>query len=153
MQVDDFEPVVIKENMKPQIRERSVDDYGRSYGTGRRKTSAARVWIKEGSGQISINGRSIADYFQFHLRKHALEAMEFTDRAGQFDMMCTVKGGGVAGQAGAIRLGVARALEAYEPNLRPLLKTHGLLTRDARKVERKKSGQKKARKKFQWVKR
>jgi len=187
-EVGDFETVLVKEALKTQFRERSVDEYGRSYGTGRRKTSVARVWIKEGAGQVSINGRSISDYFQFHLRQHAMEAMELTETAGNFDMMCTVKGGGVSGQAGAIRLGIARALEAFEPNLRPLLKTRkplysvrhvsiiafcssctiwhsvlffvlstgivdGLLTRDDRKVERKKIGQKKARKKFQWVKR
>lgn len=152
-EVDDFEPVVVKEALKTQFRERTVDEYGRSYGTGRRKTSVARVWIKEGAGQVSINGRSITDYFQFHQRQHAMEAMELTETAGNFDMMCTVQGGGVSGQAGAIRLGVARALEAFEPNLRPVMKIHGLLTRDDRKVERKKIGQKKARKKFQWVKR
>jgi small subunit ribosomal protein S9 len=125
-EVDDFEPVIVKEALKTQFRERSIDEFGRSYGTGRRKTSVARVWIKEGAGQVSINGRSINDYFQFHLRQHAMEAMELTETAGHFDMMCTVKGGGVSGQAGAIRLGIARALEAFEPNLRPLLKTRKL---------------------------
>ncbi len=153
MPVDDFEPQVVKERLKSQIRERTVDDMGRAYGTGRRKTSAARVYLQEGGGQVLINGRALTDYFQFHLRKHALEALEFTETAGKFDIFCTVTGGGLSGQSGAIRLGVARALEAFEPNLRPLLKSYGLLTRDARSVERKKVGQKKARKKFQWVKR
>ena len=120
--MDDFAPEIVKENLKYQIREKCIDEFGRAYGTGRRKTSSARVWVMEGSGQVSINDRNITEYFQFHLRKHAMEALEFTQTAGKYNIMCTVKGGGVSGQAGAIRLGVARALEAYEPNLRPAMK-------------------------------
>jgi small subunit ribosomal protein S9 len=137
----------------PKIREREIDAKGRAYATGRRKTSVARVWIKEGCGQITVNDKNFCDFFTTTPREHVLEAFVISKTSGFFDVMCTAKGGGPMGQAGAVRLGIAKALEAYDPMLRPLLRSNGLLTRDSRRVERKKPGQKKARKKFQWVKR
>jgi ribosomal protein S9 len=137
----------------PKIRERQIDEKGRAYATGRRKTSVARVWIKEGCGQITVNDKNFCDFFTTTPREHVLEAFVISKTSGFFDVMCTAKGGGPMGQAGAVRLGIAKALEAYDPMLRPLLRSNGLLTRDSRRVERKKPGQKKARKKFQWVKR
>lgn len=130
-----------------------IDEKGRSYGTGRRKTSVARVWVKEGTGAITVNNRRFVDYFQPLQRFDIVDVFVASDTAGKFDVWCTVKGGGVTGQAGAVRLGIARALEKYSPDLRPALSSAAMLTRDPRRVERKKPGQKKARKKFQWVKR
>ena len=132
---------------------RTRDEFGRAYGTGRRKTSVARVWIKEGSGQIVVNDKSFIDYFQPIQRDHALGAFVASKTAGLFDTFCTVKGGGISGQAGAVRLGISRALEVVDPSYRVLLRKEDMLTRDSRRVERKKPGQKKARKQFQWVKR
>ena len=133
---------------------RVVDEFGRAYGTGRRKSSVARVWIKEGSGQFVVNDKNFVDYFQPIQREHALGAFVASKTAGLFDTFCTVKGGGISGQAGAVRLGISRALEAYDPQYRLLLRLgENMLTRDSRRVERKKPGQAKARKKFQWVKR
>lgn len=137
-----------------QYRNRSIDTFGRSYGTGRRKTAVARVWIKPGVGQFTINAKSIADYFPSTMaRFHVLEPFFHTETSGMFDVYSTVKGGGRTGQAGALRLGIARAIEAFEPSFKPVLKEKKLLTRDSRRVERKKPGQPKARKKRQWVKR
>jgi small subunit ribosomal protein S9 len=131
-----------------------IDEFHRSYGTGRRKTGVARVWLKEGSGQFTVNDKAFHDYFSTpRLRREIMLAFERAGMAGQFDVWCTVTGGGIMGQAGAVRLGVARAMERYSPELRPVLSRAGMLTRDPRRVERKKPGQKKARKKFQWVKR
>ena len=135
------------------VRVPIIDELGRSYGTGRRKTSVARVWIKDGSGQFTVNDKQFIDVFQPVQREHILEAFLASNTAGLFDIWCTVKGGGINGQAGAVRLGISRALQNFNPALRPPLKSAGLLTRDSRRVERKKPGQKKARKKFQWVKR
>jgi small subunit ribosomal protein S9 len=136
-----------------KLRVPIIDELGRSYGTGRRKTSVARVWIKDGSGQFIVNDKQFIDVFQPVQREHILEAFLASNTAGFYDVWCTVKGGGINGQAGAVRLGISRALQNYDPALRPPLKAAGLLTRDSRRVERKKPGQKKARKKFQWVKR
>jgi small subunit ribosomal protein S9 len=131
-----------------------MDEFHRSYGTGRRKTGVARVWLKEGSGQFTVNDKAFHDYFSTpRLRREIMIAFDKAGMAGQFDVWCTVTGGGIMGQAGAVRLGVARAMEKYSPSLRPVLSRAGMLTRDPRRVERKKPGQKKARKKFQWVKR
>lgn len=102
-------------------RERKVDQLGRAYGTGRRKTSVARVWIKEGSGQFTVNNKSVVEYFPELQRHHALEPLKATETAGKFDIICTAEGGGITGQAGAVRLGLSRALEAFEPELRPPL--------------------------------
>ena len=100
-----------------------IDSFGRSYGTGRRKTSVARVWIKEGSGQFVVNDGRMTDYFQPIQREHLLGSLLASNTAGMFDVWCTVKGGGMSGQAGAVRLGIARALEAFDPQLRPCLST------------------------------
>lgn len=130
------------------------DEFGRSYATGRRKESAARVWVKPGSGVVMINGRSIDQYFARPVLQMLLhQPFQVTDRLGQFDVMATVKGGGLSGQAGAVRHGISRALSLYEPELRPALKKVGFLTRDSRKVERKKYGRRKARRSFQFSKR
>jgi small subunit ribosomal protein S9 len=131
-----------------------IDDLGRSYATGRRKESVARVWIKRGSGKVSVNGKSQEAYFgrQTHLLV-INQPFLVAGRVGEFDVMCTVKGGGLSGQAGAIRHGISRALENFEPDLRTPLKKAGLITRDARVVERKKIGKHKARRSKQWAKR
>ena len=130
------------------------DEFGRSYATGRRKESAARVWVKPGSGVVMINGRPIDQYFARPVLQMLLhQPFQITERLGQFDVMATVKGGGLSGQAGAVRHGISRALTLYEPELRPALKKVGFLTRDSRKVERKKYGRRKARRSFQFSKR
>jgi small subunit ribosomal protein S9 len=130
------------------------DALGRSYATGRRKDAVARVWIKPGTGKIDVNNRESPVYFARPvLRMIINQPLVATDRLGQFDVWCTVKGGGLSGQAGAVRHGISRALTHYEPGLRPLLKQHGFLTRDSRVVERKKYGKHKARKRPQFSKR
>lgn len=131
-----------------------IDQYGRAYGTGRRKSAAARVWIKPGTGKITINGRDQEVYFARPVLRMIIEQpLVVTDRRTQFDVVCTVVGSGLSGQAGAIRHGISRALVAYEPSLRPVLKPHGFMTRDPRVVERKKYGRAKARRSFQFSKR
>lgn len=126
----------------------------RTIFVGRRKTSVARVILKEGSGSILVNKIPLENYFSTpRLRKHAIEALEITGLLNSFDVVVNVKGGGITGQAGAIRLGIARAIEAKFPNLRAILKTNGLLTRDPRMVERKKYGKHKARRSTQFSKR
>lgn len=135
-------------------RVRRVDDQGRAHGVGRRKTSVARVWIRKGPGHVMVNRRPYDDYFPSIPRRNDVLAPFFvTDTLGRFDVMAAVAGGGSLGQAQALRHGIARALQAWDPAMRGLLKDAGLLTRDARIVERKKPGLKKARKAFQWVKR
>lgn len=140
-----------------QIRdmpEPQKDALGRSYATGKRKNAVARVWIKAGSGKITVNGRDSQIYFARPvLRMIIAQPFGVANRAGQFDVWCTVTGGGLSGQAGAVRHGISRALTFYEPELRPLLKQHGFLTRDSRVVERKKYGRAKARRSFQFSKR
>jgi small subunit ribosomal protein S9 len=134
--------------------ESKIDSLGRTYGTGRRKESAARVWIKPGNGNVVVNGRKLVDYFaRSVLQALVLQPFSVAGRAGQYDVFCTVSGGGLSGQAGAVRHGISRALADYEPNLRSALKTSGLLTRDSRVVERKKYGLMKARRSFQFSKR
>jgi len=130
-----------------------IDGLGRAYGTGRRKTSSARVWVKQGSGRFTVNGKDLKDYFQPLQREEVLLPFLAIEQSGLYDVWCTVKGGGITGQAGAVRLGASRALTAFGPDIRPTLKKAGFITRDSRRVERKKPGQPKARKKFQWVKR
>jgi small subunit ribosomal protein S9 len=130
------------------------DALGRSYATGKRKDAVARVWIKPGTGKIDVNSRESPVYFARPvLRMIINQPLVATDRLGQFDVWCTVKGGGLSGQAGAVRHGISRALTHYEPGLRPLLKQQGFLTRDSRVVERKKYGKHKARKRPQFSKR
>lgn len=131
-----------------------IDAQGRSYATGKRKNAIARVWIKPGKGQIIVNGRSSSQYFARPvLQMMIAQPMEVANRTGQFDVWCTVSGGGLSGQAGAVRHGISRALTYFEPDLRPALKHSGFLTRDSRVVERKKYGQRKARRRFQFSKR
>ncbi|MFN4297366.1 MAG: 30S ribosomal protein S9 [Brevundimonas sp.] len=136
------------------IREPQIDAQGRAYATGKRKNAIARVWIKPGSGKITINGRDQEVYFARPvLRMMIVQPMQLTDREGQFDVIATVEGSGLSGQAGAIRHAISKALTHYEPDLRKVLKPHGLLTRDSRVVERKKYGRAKARRSFQFSKR
>jgi small subunit ribosomal protein S9 len=130
------------------------DKLGRSYATGKRKNAIARVWIRPGSGKVTVNGKAMAEYFARPVLQMIL-AQPFTvaGREGQFDVMATVSGGGLSGQAGAVKHGVSKALQLYEPALRGALKAAGFLTRDSRVVERKKYGKAKARKSFQFSKR
>lgn len=123
-------------------------------GTGRRKESVARVFLRAGTGKFTVNGRPVEQYFPNHAWKHdATEALKFTSLTEQVDVMATAKGGGVGGQAGAVRMGLSRAISLFNPELRPALRTNGFLTRDSRMKERKKYGQKGARKRFQFTKR
>jgi small subunit ribosomal protein S9 len=138
----------------PVLREPQIDQFGRAYATGKRKNAVARVWIKPGKGQITINGRDQTVYFARPvLRMMIAQPMVIADRATQFDVVVTVAGSGLSGQAGAIRHGIAKALTYYEPGLRSALKAQGFLTRDPRVVERKKYGRAKARRSFQFSKR
>ncbi len=136
------------------VREPKRDAQGRAYATGRRKESVARVWVKPGKGKIVVNGKDQAQYFgrQTHLLV-LNQPFLVANRLGQFDVVATVVGGGLSGQAGAVRHGISRALQNYEPDLRGALKAAGMLTRDARAVERKKVGLHKARRSKQWAKR
>jgi small subunit ribosomal protein S9 len=130
------------------------DELGRSYATGKRKNAVARVWIRPGNGKIEVNGRDSPVYFARPvLRMLISQPFVVTDRLGQFDVWCTVSGGGLSGQAGAVRHGISKALTFYEPGLRPVLKHGGFLTRDSRVVERKKYGRHKARRRPQYSKR
>jgi len=135
-------------------REPKKDQFGRSYGTGRRKNAIARVWVKPGKGEIFINGKKQGQYFARPvLRMLIAQPFLVADRYQQFDVYCTVTGGGLSGQAGAVRHGLSRALVNFEPGLRGILKKAGFLTRDPRVVERKKYGKAKARRSFQFSKR
>ncbi len=141
------------ENQAP-VHVRKVDAQGRSYATGKRKNAVARVWVKAGSGKIVINGRDFSAYFARPVLQMILQQpLVAAARAGQFDIIATVTGGGLSGQAGAVRHGVSKALTYFEPGLRPVLKKGGFLTRDSRVVERKKYGKAKARRSFQFSKR
>jgi small subunit ribosomal protein S9 len=136
------------------LREQQLDKFGRAYATGRRKDAVARVWLKPGSGKIVVNGRDQEVYFaRPTLRLVINQPFGITDRAGQYDIIATVKGGGLSGQAGAVLHGIAQALSRYEPILRTTVKRAGFLTRDPRVVERKKYGRAKARRSFQFSKR
>ena len=136
------------------LREQQLDKQGRAYATGRRKDAVARVWLKPGSGKITVNGRDQEVYFaRPTLRLIINQVFDVTDRRGQYDVEATVKGGGLSGQAGAVRHGISTALTRYEPELRTAVKREGFLTRDPRVVERKKYGRAKARRSFQFSKR
>lgn len=146
----------LSKNAEPVVKstEPKLDKLGRSYATGRRKNSVARVWLKRGSGKIVVNGRDITDYFARPvLRMMINQPIELVNRVGQYDIHCTVVGGGCSGQAGAVRHGLTRALTLFEPALRPQLKLEGFLTRDSRVVERKKYGKAGARRSYQFSKR
>ena len=136
------------------LRAQELDKYGRAYATGRRKDAVARVWLKPGSGKITINGRDQEVYFaRPTLRLVINQVFGITEREGQYDVICTVKGGGLSGQAGAVKHGISQAITKYEPALRAPVKAAGFLTRDSRTVERKKYGRAKARRSFQFSKR
>jgi small subunit ribosomal protein S9 len=131
-----------------------LDAQGRAYATGKRKDAVARVWLKPGSGRMVVNGRAVETYFARPvLRMMLAQPFAAAARVNQFDVNCTVAGGGLSGQAGAVRHGISKALVYYEPGLRPALKSGGFLTRDSRVVERKKYGKRKARRSFQFSKR
>jgi small subunit ribosomal protein S9 len=134
--------------------EQKLDALGRAYATGKRKNAVARVWLKPGAGKITVNGRDSIVYFARPVLRMLIgQPFGVANRANQFDVVCTVSGGGLSGQAGAVRHGISRALVHYEPGLRPVLKQGGFLTRDPRVVERKKYGKRKARRSFQFSKR
>jgi small subunit ribosomal protein S9 len=135
------------------VTKRAPDSKGRVYGTGRRKESVARVWLKKGSGQFVVNHKTMDEYFHEGLRYVINDPFKKLDLVGQFDIWCTVSGGGTSGQAGAVRHGASKALLEYDETLRSQLRSHGFLTRDSREVERKKYGKKKARKSQQFSKR
>jgi small subunit ribosomal protein S9 len=136
------------------VRVKTVDEHGRAYGTGRRKDAVARVWLKPGTGKVVINGRDQSKYFARQTQQLILnQPFLIVDSVGKFDVMATVKGGGLSGQAGAVRHGISRALEKFDPEMRPALKAAGMMTRDSRIVERKKVGKHKARRTKQWAKR
>ncbi len=136
------------------LPEPKIDAFGRSYGTGRRKSAVARVWLKRGSGRITINGKDQEAYFARPVLRMVLaQPLIESGRDTEYDVICTVKGSGLSGQAGAVRHGISRALVAYEPSLRAVLKPFGFMTRDPRVVERKKYGRAKARRSFQFSKR
>jgi small subunit ribosomal protein S9 len=131
-----------------------IDKQGRAYGTGRRKDATARVWVKRGSGKIVVNGKTLEQYFARPvLRMIINQPFVVLDSQNKFDVVVTVLGGGLSGQAGAVRHGISRALDAYDPSFRPVLRKSGFMTRDSRVVERKKYGRAKARRSFQFSKR
>ena len=145
-------PVITEPATAPT--EPKLDAQGRAYATGKRKNAVARVWIKPGSGRVIVNGKNGPDYFSRPVLQMIIgQPMSAVDRTTQFDVWCTVSGGGLSGQAGAVRHGISKALTYFEPGLRPTLKQGGFLTRDSRSVERKKYGKRKARRSFQFSKR
>jgi len=138
----------------PAMPEPKLDAQGRAYATGKRKNAVARVWLSRGNGKVTVNGREFDNYFaRPALRMIINQPVEAADRVDQYDINCTVTGGGLSGQAGAVRHGISRALTYFEPELRAVLKKGGFLTRDSRVVERKKYGRRKARRSFQFSKR
>ena len=152
--LDDLSKLKVDYKEEAIVNTSKIDTLGRSYATGRRKESTARVWVKRGTGKISINGKEMVHYFARPVLQMQLNfVFDVTERKDQFDVIATVKGGGLSGQAGAVRHGLSRALSLFEPDLRKPLKIAGMLTRDSRVVERKKYGRAKARKSFQFSKR
>ena len=144
----------VKAPLAAEKREQQIDAKGRAYATGKRKNAVARVWLKPGTGRLLVNGRESEVYFARPvLRMLINQPFQAVNRASQYDVFCTVSGGGLSGQAGAVRHGISKALSYYEPDLHKPLKTGGFLTRDARVVERKKYGRRKARRSFQFSKR
>ncbi len=148
------QPTQARETITKPLPEPKIDKLGRAYATGKRKDAIARVWIKPGTGKVTVNGRDNLVYFARPvLRMLINQPFGIVNRQDQYDVFCTVKGGGLSGQAGAVRHGISKALTYYEPALRSALKAEGFMTRDARVVERKKYGRKKARRSFQFSKR
>ena len=149
--VEGAEGVVVEEAI---AREPVRDELGRSYATGKRKDAVARVWVKPGSGRVVVNGKELDKYFARPVLQMVVgQPFKVANVDGQFDVMATVKGGGLSGQAGAVKHGISKALSLYDPEMRPSLKAAGFLTRDSRVVERKKYGKRKARRSFQFSKR
>jgi len=147
-------PVVAGAQNVGAPREKEIDAQGRAYATGRRKNAVARVWVKPGTGKITINGRDQTIYFARPTQRMMIQQpFDVTQRNGQFDVVATVSGGGLSGQAGAVRHGISQALTKFEPGLRGSVKAAGFLTRDSRVVERKKYGRAGARRRFQFSKR
>ena len=145
---------IVEKSTPAILRVQELDKFGRAYATGRRKDAVARVWLKPGSGKITINGRDQEVYFaRPTLRLVLNQVFGVAERIGQYDVVCTVKGGGLSGQAGAVKHGISQALTRFEPILRAPVKAAGFLTRDSRTVERKKYGRAKARRSFQFSKR
>ncbi|MGF1650173.1 MAG: 30S ribosomal protein S9 [Hyphomicrobiaceae bacterium] len=145
------EPAIVA---TPPVHVQKLDQLGRAYATGKRKDAVARVWIRPGSGRILINKKDYSEYFARPVLQLLLrQPLQLTSRLDQYDVVATVKGGGLSGQAGAVRHGISKALTYYEPDLRSPLKKNGFLTRDSRTVERKKYGKAKARRSFQFSKR
>ena len=141
-------------NTEPVNKKIKLDFKDSKYATGRRKKSIAKVWLKKGSGNIYVNGKKMVDYFKkINLQMSVLRPLSIVKRENEFDVRCSVKGGGLTGQAGAMILGISRALVLFEPQLKPALKKEKLTTRDSRAVERKKYGRRKARRSFQFSKR
>ena len=152
--LQDIKSAAKSEAAETVVRKAKKDKFGRSYATGKRKDAVARVWIKAGKGNITINDKPIDTYFARPVLKMIInQPFEITNRENEFDVVCTVQGGGLSGQAGAIKHGISKALNEYEPELRPALKQAGFLTRDDRVVERKKYGRAKARRSYQFSKR
>ena len=150
----DTEDAGAPEAMEQAPREPVRDDLGRSYATGKRKDAVARVWVKPGNGKVTVNGKDMGEYFARPVLQMVIgQPFTVASVSGEFDVMATVKGGGLSGQAGAVKHGISKALSLYDPGLRPALKAAGFLTRDARVVERKKYGKRKARRSFQFSKR
>lgn len=148
------EAPAVPETPAAPLREQELDEHGRAYATGRRKDAVARVWLKPGSGKVTVNGRDQEIYFaRPTLRLVINQPFQVADRDGQYDVVATVSGGGLSGQAGAVKHGIAQALAKFEPALRAPVKAAGFLTRDSRVVERKKYGRAKARRSFQFSKR
>ncbi len=144
----------VSDNNNLEIDTPTVDKMGRSYATGKRKNAVARVWLKSGTGKVSINGKESNKYFSRPVLNMLVnQPLELTKRKLDTDVMITVSGGGLSGQAGAVRHGISKALSLFDPNLRSTLKSEGLLTRDSRIVERKKYGRRKARRRYQFSKR
>jgi small subunit ribosomal protein S9 len=153
--LEDLAPLGSNADAAPErVYEQKVDAQGRAYATGKRKDAVARVWVKRGPGQITVNGKDHVAYFARPVLRMILkQPLVAAAREGEFDVICTVRGGGLSGQAGAVRHGLSLALTRFEPELRGVLKKGGFLTRDSRVVERKKYGKAKARKSFQFSKR
>ncbi|MEE3294698.1 MAG: 30S ribosomal protein S9 [Pseudomonadota bacterium] len=155
-EIKNFEDIPLEEASEDNnnLPEKKIDDLGRSYATGKRKNAVARVWLKQGPGKIIINEKNCDEYFARPvLRMLINQPLVSAQRLGQFDITCSVNGGGLSGQAGAVRHGISKALVLFEPELKKTLKAGGYLTRDSRVVERKKYGRRKARRSFQFSKR
>lgn len=153
-EADSGDTITLERSEEAPVYEQKRDEHGRSYATGKRKDAVARVWVKPGKGVITVNGKELSKYFARPVLQMVIgQPFTVANVSGQFDVVATVKGGGLSGQAGAVKHGISKALALYDPEVRPALKKAGFLTRDPRVVERKKYGKAKARKSFQFSKR